>query len=272
MRQNLHTHSTYCDGKNTLREMADAAVEKKFDILGFSGHGYVPSWDGSMSVEQTREYIKEVQQLKKEYAGQLKIFLGIEEDTEYRLLVKEPFDFVIGSVHSMFRSGVAIPVDWSRDVFEFILEMWFHGDFHAFAKEYFAQIREMKDWDEVDIIGHLDLISKFNEDEYFFRFDDPVYVKEAADTIDAFAGKKILEVNTGAISRGYRKTPYPAENLLRYMHEKGVQICLNSDCHSAPDLDCYFPESLEMIRRCGYTSMMILTDEGFKELPLEEFR
>ena len=67
MRQNLHTHSTYCDGKNSIRDMIETAIEKKFDILGFSGHGYMPLDNCSMSVENTRKYIAEVTAMKEEY-------------------------------------------------------------------------------------------------------------------------------------------------------------------------------------------------------------
>ena len=35
MRANYHTHTTWCDGRNTTREMAEAAVAKGFDVLGF---------------------------------------------------------------------------------------------------------------------------------------------------------------------------------------------------------------------------------------------
>ena len=38
MLQNLHTHSTFCDGKNTPREMIEAAIALGFNSLGFSGH------------------------------------------------------------------------------------------------------------------------------------------------------------------------------------------------------------------------------------------
>ena len=41
MKQNLHTHTVYCDGNDTPEEMVLTAIEKHFDILGFSGHGHV---------------------------------------------------------------------------------------------------------------------------------------------------------------------------------------------------------------------------------------
>ena len=272
MRQNLHTHSTWCDGKNTTREMAEAAVRKGFDILGFSGHACVPSWDGSMSVDDTRAYVREVLELKEEYKDRLKIYLGIEADTESRLLFKEPFEYVIGSCHSLAHDGVRMAVDYSRGVFEFMLDSWYHGDYREFVREYYKEVRRMENWEEADIIGHIDLITKFNEDEAFFRFDDPYYVKEATDAIDVFAGKKILEVNTGAISRGYRKTPYPARNLLQYMKEKNVRITLTSDCHNAEYLDCCYPETLDMIKACGFRSMAVLTENGFIDMDIDQFR
>lgn len=41
-KQNLHTHSTFCDGKDTPEEMVLTVMEKGFSSVGFSGHAYVP--------------------------------------------------------------------------------------------------------------------------------------------------------------------------------------------------------------------------------------
>ncbi len=59
MKQNLHTHSIFCDGKDTIEEMTLEAISKGFDILGFSGHGYLSIDDGSM--RDTKGYISEVE-------------------------------------------------------------------------------------------------------------------------------------------------------------------------------------------------------------------
>ena len=37
---NFHTHTTYCDGKETAEQMVQAAIAKGFTRLGFSGHGF----------------------------------------------------------------------------------------------------------------------------------------------------------------------------------------------------------------------------------------
>ena len=44
-RQDLHTHTTYCDGKNTPREMIEAAMAKGLLRIGFSGHSPSPCPD-----------------------------------------------------------------------------------------------------------------------------------------------------------------------------------------------------------------------------------
>lgn len=270
MKQNLHTHSLYCDGRDGIREMIEAAVKKGFDVLGFSGHGYFPADHSSMSVENTRKYIREVMALKEEYKDRISVYLGIEQDMMNRMPVKEPFAYVIGSVHFLTEGGQILPIDYNRGIMEFMTDVWYEGSFIRLAEAYYAKVREMRDWEEVDIIGHLDLITKYNEDESFVSFTEEKYMKAACDTVDALKDK-IFEVNTGAIARGARRTPYPHISLLKYMKEKGIRICLNSDCHNKDDLDCFYPEALEMIRKSGFRTMMVLGENGFAEAEIDQF-
>ncbi len=49
-----------------------------------------------------------------------------------------------------------------------MIHEWYGDDFILFANIYDTGICGMKDWQEVDIVGHLDLLMKYNEDESFF--------------------------------------------------------------------------------------------------------
>ena len=60
IKQNLHTHTIYCDGKDTVEEMVKEAIQKGFSILGFSGHGRCLVDDYSMNVENTNKYEQDV--------------------------------------------------------------------------------------------------------------------------------------------------------------------------------------------------------------------
>ena len=72
---NFHTHTKYCDGKNTPEEMVLSAIELGFDSLGFSGHAYT-EFDLSycMTPGETEKYISDIYALKKKYAGRIDIY------------------------------------------------------------------------------------------------------------------------------------------------------------------------------------------------------
>lgn len=78
---NLHSHTTYCDGKNSPEEMALAAMDRGFDVFGFSGHSYT-AFDESycMSRSMTDAYEREVRRLASSYQKKLTILCGIEQD------------------------------------------------------------------------------------------------------------------------------------------------------------------------------------------------
>ena len=63
---NFHTHTSFCDGKNTPEEIIKAAINKGFSAIGFSGHGYT-DFDLRYCMKNTDEYIKEITQLKEKY-------------------------------------------------------------------------------------------------------------------------------------------------------------------------------------------------------------
>ena len=118
-------------------------------------------------------------------------------------------------------------------------------------------------------MGHFDLITKFNEGDSLFDTGHPRYVSAALEALDRLAQHGvILEINTGAMSRGYRSTPYPAPALLRAMRERDLPICITSDCHDRANLLFAFPQAEELARSCGYREQMALTSQGFVPIPL----
>ena len=85
---------------------------------------------------------------------------------------------------------------------------------------------------ECDIIGHFDLVSKFNEKQGWFDEGHPRYTaawRKAADAL--LRTGKPFEINTGAISRGYRTDAYPARPIREYIRQRGGRLILSSDAH-----------------------------------------
>lgn len=80
-KSSVHCHSTLCDGKNSLQEMAGAACAQGLTTLGFSGHSYTkPDPEYCMTPGRTAQYRATIAKLKNEYRGKVDILCGIEWD------------------------------------------------------------------------------------------------------------------------------------------------------------------------------------------------
>ncbi len=267
--QNLHTHSTYSDGADTLEEMVLTAIEKGFSSLGFSGHSYMhyaPEY--SMSIEGTKKYKNEVFKLKEKYKNEISIYCGLEFDM-FSEVDLSGYDYLIGSVHYFKINNEYVGFDRSQDVVKGIIDKYFGGKGIEYAKAYYKLLSHLPEYGNFDIIGHFDIITKHADNVFFFDEDSKEYRNAAIEAAEALAGKiPLFEMNTGAIARGYRKNPYPAEFLLRELKRLGFGVCITSDCHNRNMLDCSFNESTRLLKDCGFEEKYILTDKGFIPVPL----
>lgn len=109
----------------------------------------------------------------------------------------------------------------------------------------------------------------FLEGALLFDENDPRYRGAALDALACIAKKcPRFEINTGAISRGWRSAPYPAPFLLKELHALGCHIVLASDSHSAQTLCSGFPAAASLAAACGFTEADVWTDSGFSTIPL----
>jgi DNA polymerase (family 10) len=101
----LHNHSTYSDGKHTLRQMAEYCKELGYEYLGISDHSRTAFYAGGLEIEKVQKQHQEIDQLNKELAP-FRIFKGIESDIltdgslDYPNEVLASFDFIVSSIHS----------------------------------------------------------------------------------------------------------------------------------------------------------------------------
>ena len=231
--RDLHTHTTYSDGKTSAEEMILAAICAGLDEIGISDHSYT-DFDESYCMKKSAipAYLAEISALKEKYAGKIKVKCGVEQD----LFSKEstaPFDYAIGSAHYILSEGGYYPLDKAKAEFIALCEECFGGDYYALAEEYYDKLAAFAERKDIPIIGHLDLITKYNEGNSLFDQRTPRYLAAAKKCIDRLAAAgKTFEINTGAIARGYRTAPYPDDPLLAYIREKGCPLLLSSDAHS----------------------------------------
>ena len=275
MTGDLHTHSIYDDGKNSLMEMAMAAEGLGLDYLGFSGHSFQPgAEDWCIGNDRISSYLSEAMRIKEKFSSEgrhLRIFVGLELDIFGR--AEKGLDYVIGSAHGFMQDGRFLSVDESPEALKRIINELFYGDPYAMTDAYYDNAAKIPEMTDCDIVGHFDLVTKFNESCPLFDARSPRYLDRALSVMRYLAEKDLIfEINTGAISRGWRTEPYPDSLLLRKLHDMGGRITINSDSHQSSTIAYEFGLARKRAMEAGFESIWVLTEEGFSEESLMDFR
>jgi histidinol-phosphatase (PHP family) len=235
-----------------------------------------------MDEESLPEYLGEVRRLQKAHRDGPEIYLGLEVDylspeqnpaeAKYHAL---GVDYLIGSVHHIYspEQEAFIPVDSTREELDRLAEETFGGDTRSMVGRYYQMLREMIRIGGFDIIGHIDLIKKHNADNRYFDEAAGWYRDEIEETLRVIADlgetAPLMEVNTGAMARGYTAEPYPSPWILERGVELGIPIMLNADAHKPEWIDYGFPEVERIIRDAGYASRWILLNGEWREVAYE---
>ena len=268
----VHTHSVLCDGKGTLAEMAAAAFAAGVRYFGASGHSHteIPHDAGNVLPADPAEYRAQVLALRAEYAGRMEILLGIEQDSQSPRPVPDWADYWIGSVHNLRdpETGKYHCVDWDRERLAACRDGMFGGDALAMTEGYYAGVAAMAARGPT-ILGHMDLVTKLNRGNAFFDEEDPRYQAAALEALHhADPDRTVLEINTGAVARGYRDDPYPAPFLLKEWRAMGGQVILTADAHSPETVIFGYRQAAELARAAGYRESVLLTGRGWEPCPL----
>lgn len=246
--QDLHMHTVYSDGVRTAEEMVESGIRAGLVRMGISDHSYT-DFDESycMRAGAVPAYQAEIRALAEKYAGQITVLCGIEQDLNAGKAA-DGFDYVIGSTHylevpiahadllpdyvSPDGTRCFAPVDEPPELLGPIVDACFGGDYLAYAEEYYRVEAQLIERTGATIIGHFDLVMKFNEGGQLFDEDDPRYVVAWQRCADELLKTGVpFEINTGAVRKGLRSVPYPSKPIYAYLRDRGARFILSSDSH-----------------------------------------
>ena len=257
IKQNLHCHTTFDDGADTPEAMVNAAISAGLTSVGVSAHSPILGKAWCVSEENEPEFKAELRRLRERYRGQIEVYCGLEYDSRSAQRF-EGYDYVIASVHALSGTTIDNTIEEARQVIEH------YGSADAAACAYYAHCAQLADIAQADIVGHFDLLTKFDELHRLYDRGSKVYRDAAFAAMERLnAAGKIFEINTGAISRGYRSTPYPAPELLRHLNAIGGRITVSSDAHSAAAICCAFDKAEALAQSCGFTELWQFNGSGF---------
>jgi histidinol-phosphatase (PHP family) len=282
----IHTHTDFCDGRDTVEAMCLEAWKRGLDSLGFSSHapiakktGFKTPWH--LGDERLEEYLDTVRAARERWKGRLPVYLGLEvdfigglvgpADRDFREL---GLDYIIGSVHYVVPPGGGAPftVDGPPEEVEQGIREGFGGDPAAFVDAYWDAEGAMIRAGGFDLLGHGDLIKKNNTipggaggppRNRWFSEEAPDYRRRVAETARLLGERGIpAELNTGGMNRGSLREPYPGPFYLGLLREQGVPVAINADAHRAEDLDGHYPQAREALRAAGYRETLLFRGRG----------
>lgn len=229
----LHAHSTYSDGKFSVKEMAEACIERGYEYLGLTDHSQTAAYAGGLSVDEVKQQWEEIDRLNEEFKSEgknFRIFKGIESDIlsngdlDYEDAILEEFDFVIASVHS--------GLNMSR-------------------KKMMTRFRKAIANPHTDIIGHPTGRLLLQRDGSNLDMNELIELAAKHNTA--------IEINAN---------PYRLDLDWRHGNkakEVGLMSCINPDAHSKKGID-YISYGVRIARKAKFGKDRILNTKSAEEL------
>ncbi len=108
IRGDVHMHTDATDGRNTIREMAEAAIARGYEYIAITDHSKNLAMTNGLDDERALDHIGRIREVEQELEGKIRIFPGIEVDIlsdgalDLSNEVLAQMDVVIASIHSLF--------------------------------------------------------------------------------------------------------------------------------------------------------------------------
>ncbi len=278
----FHTHSTFCDGKASMEDVCQKAIDLDLSALGFSSHAPVPfTTPWAMKFEDVMEYKKEIDRCKDLFGSKLKIYSALEADyipndrsVSYDAWKKMlDLDYIIGSVHLVQNpndpDGLWF-LDGPSENYENGVNIVFGGDIKAAVQQYYLQIQEMVVTQQPDVIAHFDKVIMNNKGR-FFTEDEKWYQDVLEETLQVIKGTgTIIEVNTRGIYRGKYHTFFPCESIIKRCIDLQIPLTVSVDAHHPDELIAEFENGLKTIKELGGQHVSYFNEGKWEQLLIKD--
>lgn len=260
MLADYHVHTAFSDDSvYPLEEVIRDALRMGMDEICITDHvdyGIKEDWDSGKPICYRNGeplanvdypvYMAELDRMRELYGDQIAIKTGLEFGMQMHtipkyeaLFRKYPFDFIILSVHQV-------------DDLEFWTQDFQRGRTQReYNERYYKELLSLvKGYKNYSVLGHLDLIARYDEaGAYPFEKVRP-FVEEILKTV--IADGKGIEVNTSSRRYGLADMT-PSKAVLELYRELGGEILtVGSDSHKSEHLGMDIPETRNLLKDLGF--------------------
>ena len=274
---NYHSHCSFCDGQAPAEEFVKSAISAGFTAYGISSHAPLPfptTW--SLTQEKVTDYLSELNVLKKQYANQIELYIGMEidylrnfqqpADVYFQQL---PLDYRIGSVHLLSTDeGIIVDTDTNVELFVTQIKQYFQGNLRKVVERYYEASFELVESGGFDFLGHTDKIS-FNAEQCEPGITLQSWYQSLRKEFFGFVAQKgmMMEINTKSFLR--RGCFFPDQRYFAEIRRLNIPVLVNSDAHSPELIAVGRKEALALLVEYGFKSVCELHAGKWLEVPID---
>ena len=249
MKADVHMHCGFSNDSETRPEdMVESAIAKGLSVICFTDHYDKDNLDwGDEAIFDVESYFQKMIELQEEYRDQIDIRIGAEIGmqpylAEYyqNFIAQHPFDFVIGSVHSVLEHDVAL------DFFQK------HSDPEGYKIYFEEMLQDVQKIKSYDVLGHLDYIVRYsNQGSKGFDLNDYMDIIEEI-LKQVIAHGKGIEMNMSGLKYGLG-APHPQPEIIKRYRELGGEIItVGADGHIPEHIAYDYHLADDILKSCGF--------------------
>ena len=249
MSADVHMHCGFSNDSETRPEdMVESAIAKGLSVICFTDHYDKDNLDwGDEAIFDVESYFQKMIELQEEYRDQIDIRIGAEIGMQPYLaeyyqdfMAQHPFDFVIGSVHSVLEHDVAL------DFFQK------HSDPEGYKIYFEEMLQDVQKIKSYDVLGHLDYIVRYsNQGSKGFDLNDYMDIIEEI-LKQVIAHGKGIEMNMSGLKYGLG-APHPQPEIIKRYRELGGEIItVGADGHIPEHIAYDYHLADDILKSCGF--------------------
>lgn len=267
-----HSHTTFSDGRNSIREMIRRAKEIGFTELGISDHLIVHKnmfqcecWKYMQSDRASHVYNNNFKDILPAFQRHCEEIRKIAKEENFKVLVGYEVDFFPydGWLEELKEFVSNLDVDYLHsgnhffcdDKYENIINMTFMKNFvtdktllNEYIIRHFDTLRQCVESKMFDFLAHIDYVRRYCGEVY----QPNLYWDEKNAVLNALEQNNVaLEIST----KGLRRINdfYPDALLLDAVSERNIAMLINDDAHYTSELGADFDKAEQALKNHGIT-------------------
>ncbi len=226
---NLHTHSLWSDGTDTLEQLAEEAQKRGYKYLAVTDHSRSMVVANGLSIERLLAQGEEIARLNRGF-GDFRLLWGSEVDIlgdgslDFPEDILARLDFVVAAVHSQFSMS---PEAMTERICRGISHPYVDVLAHPTGRKINRRVGYQADWERVYAVA-----------------------REHGVALEINCSPRRLDLNDKAARRA---------------RDCGCLISLGTDAHSLPEFD-YLPLGVLQARRAGIEAASLLNSLSWEQL------